>query len=93
MRQNPSVCFEVDAMTGISNWESVIVWGYFEELQGRAAIEARTFMYNNILDLLTENSVHPHEHAYTRLIDDSNRIKEFMYRIRIEEKQGRFESR
>jgi hypothetical protein len=93
MRLNPSVCFEVDAMTGLSNWESVIVWGQFEELQDDEGIKARTFLYNNILDLMTENSVHPHEHSYSQLIDDSNRIKEFIYRIKIEEKEGRFETR
>jgi uncharacterized protein len=93
MRANPSVCFEVDAMSGISNWESAIVWGEFEELQDEEGIKARTYLYNNILDLLTEKAVHPHEHGSHQLTDDSNRIKEFMYRIRITEKEGRFESR
>jgi hypothetical protein len=93
MRSNPSVCFEVDAMTGISNWESVIAWGRFEELQDEAGVEARKFLYNGVLDLLTEKAVHPHEHGSCQLVDDSNRIKEFVYRIRITEKEGRFEIR
>jgi uncharacterized protein len=93
MRQNPSVCFEVDAMTSISNWESVIIWGVFEELFDKDAVEARKFLGNNIPDLLTANSVHPHEHGFTQLVDDSNRIKEFMYRIKIVEKEGRYETR
>jgi hypothetical protein len=93
MRINPSVCFEVDAMSGISNWESVIIWGEFEELQDEEGFQARKFLYNNILDLMTEKSVHLHEHGSYQLADDSNRIKEFMYRIRITEKEGRFECR
>ena len=32
MRKNPDVCFEVDNTKNLSNWESVIAWGAFEEL-------------------------------------------------------------
>lgn len=93
MRLNPSVCFEVDAMSGLSNWESVIVWGNFEELFEEESIKARTYLYNNILDLLTAKSVHLHEHGADQLLDDSNRIKDVMFRIKIIEKEGRFETR
>ena len=30
MRQNPSVCFEVDQMDNLANWRSVILWGTYE---------------------------------------------------------------
>ena len=93
MRKNPFVCFEVDAMSSMSNWQSVIAWGYFEELFDNEALDARKYLYNSILDLLTVPSVHPHEHEPNILIDDSNRIKKVMYRIKITEKIGRFESR
>ena len=93
MRKNPFVCFEVDAMTSMSNWESVIAWGNFEELHDDEALRARTYLYNNILDLLTADAVHPHEHDSSHPIDDSNRIKEVMYRIKLTEKTGRFERR
>lgn len=93
MRKNPFVCFEVDLMSGISNWESVIAWGKFEELFDNEALEARKYLYNNILDLLTATAIHPHEHEANQLFDDSNRIKEVMYRIKLTEKSGRFESR
>lgn len=33
MRNNPNVCFQVDAMENMSNWRSVIVWGEYEELK------------------------------------------------------------
>src|ERR1700738_1679858 len=32
MRKNPKVCFEVDHMPDMANWQSVISWGEFEEL-------------------------------------------------------------
>ena len=33
LRKNPKVCFEVDMMTDMRNWQSVIVYGKFEELK------------------------------------------------------------
>ena len=53
MRINPFVCFEVDSMLNMANWESVIVWGYFEELDDKEANKGREYLYNSILDLLT----------------------------------------
>src|SRR5207249_11652316 len=32
MRANPEVCFEVDHIDDLTNWQSVIAWGSFEEL-------------------------------------------------------------
>jgi nitroimidazol reductase NimA-like FMN-containing flavoprotein (pyridoxamine 5'-phosphate oxidase superfamily) len=91
MRRNPFVCFEVDSMLNMANWESVIVWGYFEELQDKESIKAREYLYNSILDLLTSSTVHLHEHGSTHDMEDTNRIKRIMYRIRITEKTGRYE--
>ena len=34
MRHNPEVCFEVDNITDMANWKSVIAWGRFDELSG-----------------------------------------------------------
>lgn len=34
MRINPHVCFEVAKVENMANWQSAIVWGVFEELQG-----------------------------------------------------------
>ena len=91
MRKNPFVCFEVDSMLNMANWESVIAWGHFEELVEGEAIKAREYLYNNILDLLTSATIHLHEHSSSHEIDDSNRIRHIMYRIKITEKTGRYE--
>jgi uncharacterized protein len=42
MRQNPSVCVEVDHVDDLANWRSVIAWGRFEPLFGEAATAAFT---------------------------------------------------
>jgi uncharacterized protein len=91
MRRNPYVCFEVDSMLNMANWESVILWGNFEELEDREAIKAREYLYNRILDLLTSTTVHLHEHGSPQDTKETNRIKRIMYRIRITEKTGRYE--
>ena len=41
LRKNPNVCFEVDMMTDMRNWQSVIVFGKFEELKNEQAKKAR----------------------------------------------------
>ncbi len=94
MRKNRHVCFEVDVYRGISNWESVIAWGNFEELSGETAVEARKFFYNKILHLLTEDNVSMMEDSkINRASADINRMKEFMYRIKLSEKIGHYETR
>lgn len=91
LRKNPNVCFEVDRMSDMANWQSVIVSGTFQELKGKEAAEARDYLFNHVLPLMTSSTIHPHQHAVAGSVDDSNRIKPVMYRIRIKEKSGRFE--
>jgi nitroimidazol reductase NimA-like FMN-containing flavoprotein (pyridoxamine 5'-phosphate oxidase superfamily) len=92
MRKNPNVCFEVDSMSNMANWQSVILNGTFHELKGKEAEKARDFLFNHLWPLLTSSTIHPHEHAASAsAIDDSNRIKPVMFRIEIKNKSGRFE--
>ena len=93
LRRNPHVCFEVDSMTDMANWQSVVLWGVFEELHGEDASKARTYMFDRVFPLLTYCRVHPAGHENTSIIDDSNRVKAVMFRIVIVEKTGRFEKR
>ncbi|PWT99892.1 MAG: pyridoxamine 5'-phosphate oxidase [Bacteroidetes bacterium] len=93
LRENPVVCFEVDTMTDMFNWQSVVIWGKFEELEGGIAIRARDYLFERVMTLMTSIHVHPHEHEAAESPDDSNRVKPVMYRIKIEEKTGRFEKR
>ena len=91
LRKNPNVCFEVDRMSDMANWQSVIVSGTFQELKGKEADRARDYLFNHVLPLMTSSTIHPHQHGVTGKVEDSNRIKPVMYRIKIKEKSGRFE--
>jgi nitroimidazol reductase NimA-like FMN-containing flavoprotein (pyridoxamine 5'-phosphate oxidase superfamily) len=91
VRKNPNVCFEVDVMTDMRNWQSVIVYGKFEELKGKEADAARDILFGRIFSLMTSSTIHPHGHDVTSTIDDKNRVKGIMYRIQMKEVTGRFE--
>jgi uncharacterized protein len=93
LRKNPNVCFEVDVMTDMANWQSVVVYGKFEELQGEEAEKARDILFNRVFPMMTSSTIHSHEHEITGEVDDSNRVKPVMYRIKIKERTGRFEKR
>ena len=91
LRLNPSVCFQVDTIMNMANWQSVVIQGVFKELKGKEATVARDYLYDHVLPLMTSSTVHGHEHAVTGKVDDSNTRKPIMYRIKIKEKTGRFE--
>jgi hypothetical protein len=91
LRKNPKVCFEVDMMTDMRNWKSAVVMGEFEELKNAGAEKAREILFGRIFSLLTSSTVHPHEHAVSGELDDSNRVKYTLYRIKIKKLTGRFE--
>jgi nitroimidazol reductase NimA-like FMN-containing flavoprotein (pyridoxamine 5'-phosphate oxidase superfamily) len=88
MRKNPHVCFEVDRTDALSNWRSVIAWGTYEELHGEAAREAMRMLLLQFLDQKAQPAAHS-------LASDRPGISEddaVVYRLRLAEKSGRFES-
>ena len=91
LRKNPIVCFEVDMMTDMRNWQSVIVFGRFEELKNKEAEKARDVLFGNIFSLMTSSTIHNYGHEVNGKIDDSTRVKHVMYRIKIKKITGRFE--
>lgn len=91
LRKNPNVCFEVDVMTDMRNWKSVIVFGKFEELKNKRSDKARDILVNKVFPLMTSSTVHTFGHKTTAKVDDSTRIKYVMYRIKIQKITGRFE--
>ena len=95
VRKNPNICFQVDMMTDMANWQSVLVFGQFEELtEGDAESQiARETLFARVFSLMTSSTVHAHEHEPGTAVDDSNRVKPVMYRIVITRKTGRFERR
>lgn len=91
LRKNPNVCFEVDWMTDMRNWQSVLVYGQFEELDEIETEKARKIFFDRMFPLMTSDTVHAHEHDVTTTVADSTRIKYLMYRIKIKNITGRFE--
>lgn len=93
LRKNPNVCFEVDIANDISNWQSAVIYGQFEELDAEKAEEARIELFNKAMPLSTKSAIHLHEHdeGAGHELSDKTRIKPIMFRIKINEKTGRFE--
>jgi len=92
MRDNPNICFQIDFTNNISNWQSIIVYGKFEELSESEIKIAREFLLNKIMPLMTNSKIHPHEHweAREQVLDDSQRVKPIIFKLKIEEISGRY---
>jgi nitroimidazol reductase NimA-like FMN-containing flavoprotein (pyridoxamine 5'-phosphate oxidase superfamily) len=78
-------------MMDMANWQSVVLQGTFEELKGEDANEAREILFDRVYPMLTSSTIHTHQHEVTGEVDDTNRVKPVIYRIKIREKTGRFE--
>jgi nitroimidazol reductase NimA-like FMN-containing flavoprotein (pyridoxamine 5'-phosphate oxidase superfamily) len=86
LRLNPEVCFEVDHVDSLSNWQSVIAWGRFEELTGEQANLAEQQLIQRIKPLLgaaTDQLPHPQS--------ESGSQRAIIYRIALAERTGRYE--
>jgi nitroimidazol reductase NimA-like FMN-containing flavoprotein (pyridoxamine 5'-phosphate oxidase superfamily) len=91
MRQNPNVCFEVDHVDNLANWQSVIAWGTFYELEGKEAEEGLQKLTNRIHPLVTSETSVP-KHGLDRphaLINPH--IEVVVFKIEIAEVTGKFE--
>lgn len=92
MRANPEVCFQVDHRIGLSDWQSVIAWGTFEELQGDEARRAVDLLLDRLLPLLAgEDALATHDKARETLAAGASPDRLAIYRIRLRERTGRFE--
>lgn len=95
MRQNPNVCFQVDITSNLDNWQSAVIFGQFEELKDEKAAAAREHLFSKVVPLMTASVIHQHEHweGSGHEIPDQSRIKPIMFRIKVNEKMGRYEKR
>lgn len=93
MRRHPEICFEVEAIQSFTEWQSVIAWGRFEELQTdperKAAMDLLVekmmrlkVSETAIIPELTGERIHPRAPGF---------IHPVLFRIRLTEKTGRFE--
>jgi uncharacterized protein len=94
MRANPHVCFQVDQRENLANWRSVIAWGVFEELQGKAALDALQILVARMLPLVTSETLRlPDDLSLAASKPVADTPKNVIYRIRLLERTGRFEKR
>ncbi len=90
MRNNPQVCFEVDHVIDMRNWQSVIAWGRYEELRGRdASVAMRKFLVR-IAPLVTSDTAVP-EPDFDLMKLERGDLKTIVYQILLGKKTGRFE--
>lgn len=92
MRKDPGVCFQVDDMKDMANWESVIAWGVYEELQETTARKkALKLLLDRTLPLVSSETTHLSQ--FWPFPDrDINNISGIVFRIHLRKKTGRFES-
>jgi nitroimidazol reductase NimA-like FMN-containing flavoprotein (pyridoxamine 5'-phosphate oxidase superfamily) len=91
MRKHPRVCFEVDQMHNMGNWQSVVAHGDFEELTD-------TELRNHALKKLHERVLPVVSSETTHLSPDwpfppaeFSKIQGVTFRVRLLEKTGRYE--
>lgn len=91
MRQNPQVCFQVDDLTNMANWKSVVVWGNYEELpEGKERREALNKLVDRVLPMISSERVRQSpDWPFTN--NETESVKGIVFRIRLTKKTGRFE--
>lgn len=91
MRKNPNICFEVDNVADMADWQSVIVWGKFEELKEPGEREkALRALVQRHLPLRSSITMHLGK-AWPFSEHDLEDITGVVFRIVITKKTGRFE--
>ena len=95
MRENPLVCFEIDASSDIASWESVIVHGAYEELRDQAAQAAVVMLTERLRALATSTGAIPPRGAGRIAVgsEPTGPRQEVVYRIVIAERSGRYRAR
>ena len=91
MQSNPEVCFQVDHIQNLSNWQSVIIWGTFEALEGDDAAQAAQLLMQRGLALVASGQSFHRVGVMEKHRFDTPHPHITIYRIHITEKTGRFE--
>ncbi len=88
MRQNPKVCFQVDAIDNMANWRSVIAWGEYEELDDIVQQnEGAAIMSDRFAPYAMSSTVAPSTHIKS----GEKGLRAVVFRIKVTEKTGRYE--
>ncbi|MBD1386569.1 pyridoxamine 5'-phosphate oxidase family protein [Mucilaginibacter rigui] len=94
MRKNPRVCFQVDEINSIFDWQSVVAWGRFEEITDMAEKEqAMMALTHRLMPFAEQPSDHASHGLATQEADIGTRLDLIVYKIVLVNKTGRFEHR
>jgi uncharacterized protein len=90
-RENPSVCFQVDRIENMANWQSVIIQGEFQVLKGSEVELALQLLTNRMMPFKTGENSLP-KFGMEKLHSFTKQFTQFItYRIHIHKKYGKFE--
>jgi len=94
MRDNPKVCFEVDTMDGLNNWQSAIVWGEFEEMDTEDdKMNVFKILTDRIADRDASETMMRPSYSLPNPHPHNAGVKAIAFRIKAMEKTGRFEKK
>lgn len=91
MRKNPVVCFEVDKMQNMANWQSVVAHGVFEELTDpELRRQALQKLHERVLPVVSSETTHlSPDWPFSPV--ELNKIEGVTFRIRLGDRTGRYE--
>lgn len=91
MRHNSNVCFEVDFLDIIEDWQSVVCWGSFEELVNpKEREEALRKLHSRALPKTVSLTARLSP-SWPKLPWDINSIDGIVFRIKLHKKTGKFQ--
>jgi nitroimidazol reductase NimA-like FMN-containing flavoprotein (pyridoxamine 5'-phosphate oxidase superfamily) len=90
MRKNPQICFEVDNTKNLADWQSVVAWGTYEELNGEERNNAVRKLEERALPIMSSETMHLNP-QWPFPSENGNDVQGIMFRVRLTEKTGRFE--
>lgn len=91
MRKNPKVCFQVDKMLDMANWQSAVMWGEYEELKSEKERNmAIKKLMDRILPVISSETMHLSP-QWPFHPDEIGSVKGVIFRIKLNNKTGRFE--
>ncbi|HEX2848414.1 MAG TPA: pyridoxamine 5'-phosphate oxidase family protein [Chitinophagaceae bacterium] len=91
LRKEPRVCFQVDNTKDLSNWQSVICWGEFEELKGHAEKRDALSILNARQFPMVPTEKMQINTEWPFVDSNTDDIQGIFFRIRIDDKTGRYE--
>lgn len=94
MRENPSVCFEVDNIINSTNWKSLIIQGTFEEITDELdRFEAMKLFVDRMIKLKISSTsmLSPETREERNVRGLVAHTRPVVFQIKINEMSGRFE--